>query len=141
MEDALKLKSEHELLESSFYETCSEIQNKIGIYPRDNGTKRQKLIQLRNQLNEQKSQIDMFRIQVDSGLDERRSAEFFVNKSQETLKEAITERLRNKKRRIYSSRRGNRDLLALKSRSEAENVLRLLESSSGKIGEAMGRKR
>ncbi|UPA14079.1 P12 family lipoprotein [Borrelia turicatae] len=141
IEDAFKLKSEYELLESSFYNILSKLQNKRGSYPRDNKTKRQQLIQLCNQLNDQRSQIDMLRIKVDNGLDERRSAEFFFNKSQETLREAITERLRKNKRRYYSSRRGNSDFLARDSQRYAENVSSLLESSSSNIGEVIGRKK
>ncbi|UPA14175.1 P12 family lipoprotein [Borrelia turicatae] len=146
IEDALKLKSECELLESRFYDTLSELKNKIqnktgSSYLVKDKTKRQQLIQLCNQLNDQRSQIDMLRIKVDNGLDERRSAEFFFNKSQETLREAITERLRKKKRRSYLSRRVNSGFLAQKSRSEAENVLSLLESSSSDIGEAIGIKK
>ncbi|AHH04480.1 Hypothetical protein BHY_1530 (plasmid) [Borrelia nietonii YOR] len=140
IEDAFKLKSEYEQLESSFYGTLSELQNKIGSYPRKDKTERQKLIKLRNQLNEERSHVDMFRIRVDSGLDERTSSKSFFEKSQETLKEAITERLRNQ-RRSYWSKKVDSDLVAKKARREAENALSQLESSSMKLIEAIGIKK
>ncbi|UPA12770.1 P12 family lipoprotein [Borrelia venezuelensis] len=146
IEDALKLKSEYKQLEFSFYDTLSELKNKRENYSlksrRENRAKKSSLTQLQNKLNDQRSQIDMLRIKVDNGLDERRSAEFFFNKSQETLREAITERLRENKRRSYRwSRRGNSDFLARDSRRYAENVSSLLESSSSDIGEVIGRKK
>ncbi|WP_346313291.1 P12 family lipoprotein [Borrelia miyamotoi] len=143
VEDALKLKSEYEQLESSFYSTLSELQNRIGSYPRKDKTeKRQKLIQLRNQLNEGRSHIDRFRIQVDSGLDERTSSKYFFEKSQNTLKEAITKRLKSKlPRNRYLLRRGDSDLVARQARREAESALSQLESSSMKLIEAMGIKK
>ncbi|WP_418906320.1 P12 family lipoprotein (plasmid) [Borreliella tanukii] len=78
--DAGKLKSEYEQLESSFYDTLSELQNKIRSYPRNN--ERQRLIQLRNQLNGARFHVDRFRIQVDSGLNERISSKSLFDKSQ-----------------------------------------------------------
>ncbi|AMR76121.1 hypothetical protein A0V01_05870 (plasmid) [Borrelia hermsii] len=141
IEDALKLKSEYELLESSFYDILLELKNKIGSSDLiKDKTKRQKLIKLQNRFNEKRNQIDMFMTQVDAGLNERSSAKYFFEEAEKTLKEAITERLRNK-RGSYSSKRGNSALLAKKAQSEAENVLSLLESSSGKIGEAIGIKK
>ncbi|BDU63521.1 hypothetical protein BOFE_10610 (plasmid) [Candidatus Borrelia fainii] len=145
IEDARKLKSEFEQLESNFYSTFSDLKNKInsysrGRYSRENKTNRHKLIQLLNQLNEERSHVDRFRIQVDNGLYERISAKSFFEKSQNTLKEAITKRLKSKLSRHSLLRRGDSDLLARKARSEAENALSQLESSS-RIGEAMGRKK
>ncbi|WAZ71358.1 P12 family lipoprotein (plasmid) [Borrelia miyamotoi] len=142
VEDARKLKSEYEQLESSFYGTLSELQNKIGSYPRKDRTERQKLIQLRNQLNEGRSHVDRFRIQVDSGLDERTSSKYFFEKAQDTLNEAIIKRLKSKlPRNRYLLRRGDSDLVARQALREAENALSQLESSSMKLIEAMGIKK
>ncbi|ATQ20434.1 P12 family lipoprotein (plasmid) [Borrelia miyamotoi] len=136
----LGLESEDEQLESSFYSTLSELQNKIGSYPRKDKTERQKLIQLLNQLNKERSHVDMFRIQVDSGLYEIASSKSFFEKSQDTLKEAIIKRLKNK-RRSYWSRKVDSDLIARQALREAENALSQLESSSIKLIEAMGIKK
>ncbi|QFP42478.1 P12 family lipoprotein (plasmid) [Borrelia miyamotoi] len=136
--DERKLKSEYEQLESSFYGTFSELQNKIGSY--SGKTERQKLIQLSNQFKEKRDDVDELNIQLESGLDERTSARYFFEQAKKTLKEAITERLKNK-RRNYWSRKVDSDLLVKKSRSEAKNALSQLESSSSKIGKAMGRKK
>ncbi|MBW6184571.1 P12 family lipoprotein [Pseudomonas aeruginosa] len=142
VEDARKLKSEYEQLESSFYGTLSELQNKIGSYPRKDRTERQKLIQLCNQLNEGRSHVDRFRIQVDSGLDERTSSKYFFEKAQDTLNEAIIKRLKSKlPRNRYLLRRGDSDLVARQALREAENALSQLESSSIKLIEAMGIKK
>ncbi|UPA11498.1 P12 family lipoprotein (plasmid) [Borrelia parkeri] len=142
IEDALKLKSEYERLESSFYGILSELKNKIrsSNLIKDK-TNRQKLIKLQNRFNEERNQLDMFMTQIDAGLNKRSSAKYFFEEAQKTLREAIIERLRNNKRRSYSSRRWNSDSLAQKARSDAENVLSLLESSSSNIGEAIGIKK
>ncbi|WAZ71429.1 P12 family lipoprotein (plasmid) [Borrelia miyamotoi] len=138
VEEERKFKSEYKQLESSFYGTLSELQNKIGSY--SGKTERQKLIQLSNQFKEKRADIDELNIQLESGLSERTSARYFFEQAKETLKEAITERLKNK-RRNYWSRKVDSDLLVKKSQSEAENALSQLESSSFKIGEAMERKK
>ncbi|WP_404801595.1 P12 family lipoprotein [Borrelia duttonii] len=65
---------------------------------------------------------------------------YFFEKSQKTLKEAITERLKNKHRSSWERKR-NIDAIARRSRSEAESSLKQLESASSKIGEVMGRKK
>ncbi|UPA12744.1 P12 family lipoprotein [Borrelia venezuelensis] len=144
-EQVLGLKNEYEQLKTSFYDIFSElnnkIQNKIERYFRRN--KRQinriqiqKLIQSYNQLNEERSNIDRLMIQVDSGLDELGSAKLFFNKAKVTLKEGITERLINKHRNYWRSRRGESDLVSRQARREAENALSQLESSSIKLIEA-----
>ncbi|BDU63435.1 lipoprotein (plasmid) [Candidatus Borrelia fainii] len=146
IEDARKLKSEFEQLESNFYSTLSDLKNKInsysrGRYFRENKAERQKLIQLLNQLNEKRADIDKLNTQLETGLSERTSAKALFEKSQNTLKEAITKRLKSKLlKNRYLLRREDSDLLAKQARREAENALRQLESSS-KIGEAMGRKK
>ncbi|WP_434757364.1 P12 family lipoprotein (plasmid) [Borrelia puertoricensis] len=144
-ERMLGLKNDYEQIKTSFYDIFSElnnkIQNKIERYSRRN--KRQinriqiqKLIQSYNQLNEQRSNIDRLMIQVDSGLDELGSAKLFFNKAKVTLKEGITERLINKHRNYWRSRRGESDLVSRQARREAENALTQLESSSMKLIEA-----
>ncbi|WP_080683545.1 P12 family lipoprotein [Borrelia hermsii] len=147
IENSRKLQVESKQLESDFYRIFSELQTKLQeqrslpkINSQTDRTKIQELIKLQNRFNEKRTQIDMFMTQVDAGFNERSSAKYFFEESEKTLKGAISERLRNK-RRSYSSRRGNSDLLAKKAQSEVENSLSLLESSSGKIGEAMGIKK
>ncbi|AHH05638.1 P12 family lipoprotein (plasmid) [Borrelia miyamotoi] len=134
------LKSEYEQLESSFYSTLSEFRNKIGSYPRDNRRKRQEVTRFQRELNDRRFNVERLIIQVDSGLDELGSAELFFNKAKGTLKEGITERLRNK-RRNYWSRKVDSDLIARQALREAENALSQLESSSIKLIEAMGIKK
>ncbi|WP_330730581.1 P12 family lipoprotein [Borrelia turicatae] len=141
IEEARKLNNECDRLEFSFYDILSKLNNKIRSYPQKNKAERQKLIQLRDQLNEKRSHIDRIVIQVNSGLNERTSSKYFFEQSQETLKEAITEKLRNKDKSYWWRKIGNSDFLAKKSRSDAESSLEQLESSFGKIGESMGIKK
>ncbi|ANF34581.1 hypothetical protein A7978_05635 (plasmid) [Borrelia turicatae] len=141
IEEARKLNNECDRLEFSFYDILSKLNNKIRSYPRDNKAERQKLIQLRDQLNEKRSHIDRIVIQVNSGLNERTSSKYFFEQSQETLKKAITEKLRNKNKSYWWRKIGSSDFLAKKSRSDAESSLEQLESSFGKIGESMGIKK
>ncbi|MBB6043496.1 P12 family lipoprotein (plasmid) [Borreliella yangtzensis] len=136
--DACKLQNEYEQLESSFYDTLSELKDKIKSYPRNN--KRQRLIQLRNQLDKARSNVDRFRIQVDSGLIGRVSSKSLFEKSQSTLRVAITKRLKDKRRSSWSRERDS-DLVARQARMEAESALNQLESSSIKLIEAMGIKK
>ncbi|WP_155806529.1 P12 family lipoprotein [Borrelia duttonii] len=149
IEEARKLKDEYAQLESSFHDIFSKLQSKIGRYPfLKNKIKKQELIRIKkqelmqvyNQLNGERDDIDMLRIKVDSGFNERSSAKYFFEKSQETLKEAITERLKNKHRSSWA-RKGNIDAIARRAISEAESSLKQLESASSKIGEVMGRKK
>ncbi|BDU63420.1 lipoprotein (plasmid) [Candidatus Borrelia fainii] len=140
IEDARELKDKYEQLESNFYSTLSALKNKIGSYSKENKTEKRKLIQLFNQLNEERSHVDRLRIQVDNGLYERISAKSFFEKSQDTLKEAITKRLKNSKNWRHRLSYVPAQLSGI-ARSDAENALTQLESSSSKIGEAMGRKK
>ncbi|UPA11693.1 P12 family lipoprotein (plasmid) [Borrelia parkeri] len=148
IEEARKLQTESKQLESDFYRIFSEFQTKLQeqrSISKSNSqtyrTKRQELIKLQNRFNEKRNQIDMFITQIDAGLNERSSAKSFFEQSQETLKEAITERLRKKKRRSYLSRKVDNDLVARQAQREAENALKQLESSSIKLIEAMGEKK
>ncbi|WP_155806995.1 P12 family lipoprotein [Borrelia crocidurae] len=149
IEEARKLKDEYAQLESSFHDIFSKLQSKIGRYPfLKNKIKKQELIKIKkqelmqvyNQLNGERDDIDMLRIKVDSGFNERSSAKYFFEKSQETLKEAITERLKNKHRSSWA-RKGNIDAIARRAIGEAESSLKQLESASSKIGEVMGSKK
>ncbi|AFI31711.1 P12 family lipoprotein [Borrelia crocidurae] len=151
IEEARKLKDEYAQLESSFYDTLSKLQSKIGSYrPLNRNSnikkqeliriKKQELIQVYNQLNKERNDIDMLMIKVDSGFNDRSSAKYFFEKSQKTLKEAITERLKNERRNRWV-RKVNNDTIARRARSEAESSLKQFESASSKIGEVMGRKK
>ncbi|ASJ27805.1 P12 family lipoprotein [Borrelia turicatae] len=140
IEDALKLKNECDRLESSFYGALSELNNKIGSYPRDNNGKRQKLIQFRDQLNGKRFDINRLTSRIGGELlSELSSAMVFFDLAQKTLKESITERLKNKYKSYRLSR--NSDFLAQKSRSDAENSLEQLESSVPKLNESKGKKK
>ncbi|WP_156768712.1 P12 family lipoprotein (plasmid) [Borrelia recurrentis] len=150
IEEARKLKDEYVQLESSFYDTLLKLQSKIGSYrPLNRNSrikkqeliriKKQELMQVYNQLNNERNDIDMLMIKVDSGFNDRSSARYFFEKSQKTLKEAITERLKNERRNRWA-KKGNIDVIARRARSEAESSLNQLESASSKIGEVMERK-
>ncbi|WP_215536614.1 P12 family lipoprotein [Borreliella bavariensis] len=150
VDDEHKLKNEYEQLESSFYNAIVKVKNKVEMsYLRqnkmerqkhNNAAARQKLIQLRNQLNDKRADIYELRIKLESGLNERISAKYFFEQAQKTLKEAITERLKNKHKR-YWSRKIDSNFLAKQAQNEAENALNQLETSSIKIVEVMGRKK
>ncbi|AHH09974.1 Hypothetical protein BPA_0050400, partial (plasmid) [Borrelia parkeri SLO] len=149
IEEARKLQTESKQLESDFYRIFSEFQTKLQeqrSISKSNSqtyrTKRQELIKLQNRFNEKRNQIDMFITQIDAGLNERSSAKSFFEQSQETLKEAITKRLKSKlPRNRYLLRRGDSDLVARQAQREAESALKQLESSSMKLIEAMGEKK
>ncbi|WP_330730641.1 P12 family lipoprotein [Borrelia turicatae] len=130
------LKSEYGQLESSFYDILLELKNKRGNYPRETRRNKQRPTQLQNKLNDKRSNLERMMNEVEVGLNELESAKYFFEEAQKTLKEAITERLRNKKRRKYSSRKVDNDLVARQARREAESALEQLESSSMKLIEA-----
>ncbi|WP_420024955.1 P12 family lipoprotein [Borreliella tanukii] len=99
-----------------------------------NKQEKQNLINLFNQLLEKRGDIEELNTQLDSGISERASAKYFFEKASKTLKDAITERLknerRNRSRRTYNS-------LAIQAKNEMENALRQLNTSSSKIAKAM----
>lgn len=144
VDDEHKLKNDYEQLESSFdtvYNTILELKNKVvESYPMHNKKERQEPIQLQNQLNDRKADIEELRIKLESGLNERISAKYFFEQAQKTLKEAITERLKNKYKRCWSKKIDS-NFLAKQAQNEAENALNQLETSSIKIVEVMGRKK
>ncbi|XAV47072.1 P12 family lipoprotein (plasmid) [Borrelia miyamotoi] len=129
-EQVLGLKNEYEQLKTSFYDIFSElhnrIQNKREHYPRCNKrqiNKRQNLIQFYNRLNGERSNIDRFMIQVDSGFNELGAAKLFFNKAKDTLKEGITERLMNQSI-IYWSRSGDSDLIARRATKRSRECIK-----------------
>lgn len=144
VDDEHKLKNGYEQLESSFdtvYNTILELKNKVvESYPMHNKKERQEPIQLQNQLNDRKADIEELRIKLESELNERISAKYFFKQAQKTLKEAITERLKNKYKRCWSKKIDS-NFLAKQAQNEAENALNQLETSSIKIVEVMGRKK
>ncbi|UPA10063.1 P12 family lipoprotein (plasmid) [Borrelia nietonii YOR] len=151
IENAHKLKSEYEQLESDLHGTFAELQTKlqeqidlkkVNLRNNSNRTKIQRLKKLQNQL---KISFDLERLisQVDSGLSGLESARFFFEKAQKSLKEAITERLENELRKNRFLRRVNGNLpkqLSREARRYAENSLEQLESSSLELNEAMAKK-
>ncbi|WP_434757270.1 P12 family lipoprotein (plasmid) [Borrelia puertoricensis] len=144
IKNALELKDRYERGRADFYDIMGKIQSeRISLTKKrkENIEKIRKLTQLQNKLNDERSNLERLMNEVEVGLNELESARYFFGEAQKTLKEAITERLRSKKRRSYSSRGSNSDFLTRKARSDAENVSSLLESSSSRIGEAMGIKK
>ncbi|UPA14143.1 P12 family lipoprotein [Borrelia turicatae] len=144
MESAYSLRNEYEQMKTELYYVTKKIQDEIGLLGinfRKNKEKRQDLNRLQGYLRGESFNSEGLMNKIDIAIGELESAKYFFGEAEKTLKEAITERLRNKKRRSYLSRKGKSDFLAQKSRSDAENVLSLLESSSSNIGEARGRKK
>ncbi|UPA19049.1 P12 family lipoprotein [Borrelia puertoricensis] len=139
---AYNLKNEYEQMRTELYYVTKRIQDEIGLL-RGTGFKgkRQNLNRLQGCLRGEIFNSEDLMNKIDIAIGELESAKYFFEEAQKTLKEAITERLRSKKRRSYSSRGSNSDFLTRKARSDAENVSSLLESSSSRIGEAMGIKK
>ncbi|AMR76172.1 P12 family lipoprotein [Borrelia hermsii] len=144
MESSYSLRNEYEQMNTDLYYVTKKIQDEIGLLGTDfrkNKEKRQDLNRLQGYLRGEIFNSEGLMNKIDIAIQDIGSAEFFFNKSQETLREAITERLRNKRRSYRWSRRGNSDFLARDSQRYASNVLSLLESFSFNIGEARGRKK
>ncbi|AHH11702.1 P12 family lipoprotein (plasmid) [Borrelia coriaceae] len=149
IENARELKDEYKDLESSFYHTFLELKAKIELLKMDHSREGkmkyrneiQKLVQLHNDLNEQRSNLDMIMNQVDSGLSELGSAKGLFENAQKTLKEALIERLKNKSRSYSFPRRDKGGLLAKSAQSYAESALNQLESASSKLAGARGEKK
>ncbi|UPA19160.1 P12 family lipoprotein [Borrelia puertoricensis] len=142
IKNALELKDRCERGRADFYDIMGKIQSeRISLTKKrkENIEKIRKLTQLQNKLNDERSNLERLMNEVEVGLNERSSAKYFFEDSEKILKEAITDRLRNNKRRSYWSRRGNGDFLARKARSNAESSLEQLESSSVKLIEAMAK--
>ncbi|AEL19488.1 borrelia PFam12 protein (plasmid) [Borreliella bissettiae DN127] len=135
-----ELKLKYERLEFNFYNVISKLKKKLENYKRHNNIKRQKIIQLINQFNKKRSDIDELKIKLESGLIEKISAKYFFNQAQKTLKEAIAERSKNKHRN-YQSKKTNSNLLAKKALYETTRALDQLATSSIKMAEAMGIKK
>ncbi|AZA27284.1 MULTISPECIES: P12 family lipoprotein [Borreliella] len=159
--DENKLKNESEQLESNFNNVYDEIsklkdaiqteahivgrinhiiktrpekreyQNRV----RQNQSEKRTLINLFNQLLEKRDDIEELHTQLDSGLSERASAKYFFEQSQKTLKDAITERLKNENRSW--SKRSYGGNLTRKANREIDNALEQLKTSSSKIIKAM----
>ncbi|UPA11355.1 P12 family lipoprotein (plasmid) [Borrelia parkeri] len=144
MESAHELKDKYELVRVDFHNIMERIQNEresLSKSYRENKEKIQDLNRLQGCLRGEIFNSEGLMNKIDIAIGELESAKYFFEEAEKTLKKAITERLRKKKRRSYLSRGVNSDFLAQKSRSEAENVLSLLESSSSNIGEAIGIKK
>ncbi|WKC87627.1 P12 family lipoprotein [Borreliella japonica] len=153
VDDGYKLKNEYDQLESSFYDVYIALKNKVGSKIkngrtnswsgylrqniRSNKIERHKLIQLINQLNEKRADVDELRNKLEIGIDERIFAKCFFEQAQEALKKAIIERLKNKSIKLYPKRNN----LAKEAQNKVKNALDQLETSSSKISEAIGRKK
>ncbi|QFI15029.1 P12 family lipoprotein (plasmid) [Borrelia sp. CA_690] len=164
VDDENKLKNESIQLESSFnniYKEVSELVDSIQVegyvvgrinhiiktkLPRakkyqkqeiQNKLEKQDLINLFNELLEKRGDIEELHAQLNSGLSERASAKHFFEKSQKTLKEAITERLKNERKNWPKLRRTSYSNLAIQAKNEIEDALNQLSISSSKIIKAI----
>ncbi|WP_215537673.1 P12 family lipoprotein [Borreliella bavariensis] len=104
---------------------------------RQNKLDNQALTNLLNQLLEKRKDIEGLHTQLDSGLSERASAKSFFEQSQKTLKDAITERLKNEHSRRRWSRTSYGDNLIKKANHEIDDALEQLKTSSFKIVKAI----
>lgn len=159
-----KLKNEYTQLESSFNEVYSEIlrfadliQEEVHIVgrinhiiktkpnkkkkyqkrERQNTSEKRNLIKLFNRLLAKRGDIEELNTQLYSGLSERASAKYFFEEAQQTLKDAITERLKNKRRGWKKARSIYGSNLAIQAKNDIENALSQLNTSSSKISKAM----
>ncbi|BDU63532.1 lipoprotein (plasmid) [Candidatus Borrelia fainii] len=150
IEDARELKDEYERLGVDLYNILSKLQEKRSFKGLSLGGDkfRKNRMEIKNLnywyscLREEYSNFERLINEIDIAIQDIGSAKSFFEKSQNTLKEAITKRLKSKlPRNRYLLRKGDSNLLAKQALREAENALTQLESSSSKIGEAMGIKK
>ncbi|WP_420025295.1 P12 family lipoprotein (plasmid) [Borreliella yangtzensis] len=108
-----------------------EYQNSV----RQNQSEKRVINNLLNKLLENRDDIEELHTQLDIGINERASAKYFFEQSQKTLKDSITERLKNE--HISWSRKSYGDNLIRKANCEINNALEQLKTSSSRIVKAM----
>ncbi|BDU63471.1 hypothetical protein BOFE_10550 (plasmid) [Candidatus Borrelia fainii] len=148
IENARELKDEYERLRVDLYNILSKLQEKRSFkglsLGRDKFRKNSMEIENVNRwyswVREEDSNFERLINEIDIAIQGIGSAEFFFKRAQDTLKESIIKRLKNSANWRHRLSYVPAQLSEI-ARSDAENALRQLESSSLKIGEVMGRKK
>ncbi|WKC75627.1 P12 family lipoprotein [Borreliella yangtzensis] len=135
-EDINNIKNRYVSIKSDFQDVREKIHNELTTLKKNynnNKTKIKELAQLQNNL---KIDLELENLinKIDIATQEIESAAVFFNKAQESLKESIITRLKNRNRVSYTALQ-----LSRKSKIEAENVLKQLESHAPKKGEAIAK--
>ncbi|WP_410521838.1 P12 family lipoprotein [Borreliella garinii] len=143
MEDVCELRNEYHLIRNDFYEVITKIYEKktslIKYFSNNEGKIRKlvqlkirELVQLQNNLKIE-GELDQLIVHIDAAGQGIRSAAFFFDEAQKSLKEGIIKRVESRNRLFDASRLSRRAL------NKAEDALSNLESSSYEKIEAMGR--
>lgn len=135
-EDINNIKKRYVSINSDFQDVREKIYNELTSLNKNysiNKTKIKELTQLQNNL---KIDLELENLinKIDIATQEIESAAVFFNKAQESLKESIIKRLKNKNRISYAASQ-----LSRKSRIEAEDALNNFESHGYKKVEAMAK--
>ncbi|WP_215540932.1 P12 family lipoprotein [Borreliella bavariensis] len=135
-EDINNIKKIYVSIKSDFQDVREKIHNELTTLKKNysiNKTKIKELAQLQNNL---KIDLELENLinKIDIATQEIESADVFFNKAQESLKESIIKRLKNKNRASYVASQ-----LSRKSKIEAEDVLNKFESHGYKKVEAMAK--
>ncbi|WP_418906291.1 P12 family lipoprotein (plasmid) [Borreliella tanukii] len=135
-EDINNIKKRYVSINSDFQDVREKIYNELTSLNKNysiNKTKIKELTQLQNNL---KIDLELENLinKIDIATQEIESAAVFFNKAQESLKESIIKRLKNKNRVSYAASQ-----LSRKSKIEAEDVLNKFESHGYKKVEAMAK--
>lgn len=135
-EDINNIKKRYVSIKSDFQDVREKIHDELTTLKKNysiNKTKIKELVQLQNNL---KIDLELENLinEIDIATQEIESAAVFFNKAQESLKESIIKRLKNKNRVSYAASQ-----LSRKSKIEAEDVLNKFESHGYKKVEAMAK--
>lgn len=135
-EDINNIKKRYVSIKSDFQDVREKIHNELTTLKKNysiNKTKIKELAQLQNNLK-MDLELETLINKIDIATQEIESAAVFFNKAQESLKESIIKRLKNKNRVSYAASQ-----LSRKSKIEAEDVLNKFESHGYKKVEAMAK--
>ncbi|UPA15830.1 P12 family lipoprotein [Borrelia turicatae] len=146
IENSRELKDEYEQLRVDLYNTLSKLQEKrsfkglsLGNGFRKNRMEIESLNRWYSWLREEHSNFERLINEIDIAIQDIGSAEFFFERAQKTLKEAIIKRLENSTNWRHRLSYVPAQLSGI-ARSDAETSLKHIESYS-RIGEAKGRKK
>lgn len=135
-EDINNIKKRYVSIKSDFQDVREKIHDELTTLKKNysiNKTKIKELVQLQNNLKIDLKLENLIN-EIDIATQEIESAAVFFNKAQESLKESIIKRLKNKNRVSYAASQ-----LSRKSKIEAEDVLNKFESHGYKKVEAMAK--
>lgn len=135
-EDINNIKKRYVSINSDFQDVREKIHNELTTLKKNysiNKTKIKELTQLQNNLKID-LELETLINKINIATQEIESAAVFFNKAQESLKEGIIKRLKNKNRVSYEASQ-----LSRKSKIEAEDVLNKFESHGYKKVEAMAK--